>query len=140
MGNSDHGTTAVDFMAILQSIDYNKFKRFSIVVDEISAKLLSSFIECEVLVLISDRYGFEFSIKGAERKHRTEDSTHIQGIEIFDNRKFLKSFQSYLGNLNNRNNLVILLFQKWRETLSYVFNLLSNHLPIWPILMAQQIA
>ena len=140
MGNSDHGATAVDFMAILQSIDYNKFKRFSIVVDEISAKSLSSFIECEVLVLNSDRYGFEFSIKGAERKHRTEDSTHIQGIEIFDNRKVPKSFQSYLGNSNNRNNLVILFFQKRRETLWYVFNLLSNHLPIWPILMAQQIA
>ena len=46
-----------------------------------------------MLVVIPDRYGFEFSIKGTERKHRTEDSTHIQGIEIIDNRKVSKSFQ-----------------------------------------------
>ena len=43
---------------------------FSNVADEISAKLLSNFLECEVLVVIPDRYGFDFSIKGAERKHR----------------------------------------------------------------------
>ena len=29
MGNPDHGATAVNFMAILQSIDYSKFERFS---------------------------------------------------------------------------------------------------------------
>ena len=46
-----------------------------------------------MLVVIPDRYSFEFSIKGAERKHRTEDSTHIQEIEIIDKRKLLKSFQ-----------------------------------------------
>ena len=39
MENPDHGTTAV-FMAMLQSIHYNKFERFSNVADEISAKLL----------------------------------------------------------------------------------------------------
>ena len=64
----------------------------------LSTKALSSFLECEVLVVVSDRYDFEFSIKGAERKRRTEDSTHIQEIEIIDNRKFPKSFQSYLEN------------------------------------------
>ena len=53
----------------------------------LSAKALSSFLECEVLVVVSDRYDFEFSIKGAERKGRTEDSTHIQEIETNDNRK-----------------------------------------------------
>ena len=36
------------------------------VADEISAKLLSSFLEYEVLVVVTDRYDFEFSIKGAE--------------------------------------------------------------------------
>ena len=39
-------------------------------------KLLSSFLEYQVLVVIPDRYGFEFPIKGAERKHQAEDSTH----------------------------------------------------------------
>ena len=73
-----------------------------------------------MLVVILDRYGFEFSIKGAERKHQTEDSTHIQEIEIIDNRKVPKSFQSCLGNSNNKNNLVKKVFQKWRETLPYV--------------------
>ena len=33
---------------------------FSNVADEISAKLLSSFFECEVLVVVSDQHGFEF--------------------------------------------------------------------------------
>ena len=41
-----------------------------------SVKLLSSFLEYQVLVVILDRYGFEFPIKGAERKHQAEDSTH----------------------------------------------------------------
>ena len=47
--NPDLGATVVDFMAILDSIDYSKFEGFSNVADEISAKLLSSFLECEVL-------------------------------------------------------------------------------------------
>ena len=37
MGNPDHGATVSNFIAILQSIDYNKFERFSNVSDEISA-------------------------------------------------------------------------------------------------------
>ena len=41
-----------------------------------SVKLLSSFLEYQVLVVIPDRYGFEFPIKGPERKHQAEDSTH----------------------------------------------------------------
>ena len=64
----------------------------------LSAKALSSFLQCEVEVEVPDRYDFEFSIKGAERKRRTEDSTHIQEIQIIDNQKFPKSFQSYLDN------------------------------------------
>ena len=81
-------------------------KDFSNIADDISAKLLSSFLECEMLVVISDWYGFEFSIKEGERKQRTEDSTHIQEIKITDNRKVPKSFQSCLGNSNNKNNFV----------------------------------
>ena len=60
--------TVMDFMAILESIDYSKFERFSNVADEISVKLLSSFLECEVLVAVPDRYYFKFSMKAAERK------------------------------------------------------------------------
>ena len=47
--NPDLGATVMDFVAILQSIDYSKFERFSNVADEISAKFLSSYLECEVL-------------------------------------------------------------------------------------------
>ena len=73
-----------------------KIETFSNVADKISAKLLSSFLECKVLVVILDRYGFEFSIKGAERNHRTEDSTHIQETEIIDNRKSAKVLSKLL--------------------------------------------
>ena len=51
MGNLDRGATVSDFMAILQSIDYSNFERLSNVIDEISTKLLSSFLGCEVLVM-----------------------------------------------------------------------------------------
>lgn len=37
---------------------------------------------------MNDQYNFEFSIKAAEKKRRKEDSSHIQQIEIIDNRKF----------------------------------------------------
>ena len=94
MGNPDLGATSTNFIAILQSIDYSKFESFSNVVDEISAKLFSSFLEYEVLVVATDQYDFEFSIEAAKRKLSTEDSTHIQEIEIIDNRNVLKSFQS----------------------------------------------
>ena len=73
-------------------IDYSKFERFSNVADEVSAKLLSSFLEYEVLVVVTDQYDFEFSIKTADRKRQTEDSAHIQEIEIIDNRNLLQSF------------------------------------------------
>ena len=65
------------------NIDYSKFKRFSNVVDEVSAKVLSSFLEYEVLVVVTDWYDFEFSIKAANRKRRTEDSAHIQEIGAY---------------------------------------------------------
>ena len=46
MGNPNLSVTVTDFVAILQSIDYRKFERFSNVAEEISTKLLSSFLEC----------------------------------------------------------------------------------------------
>ena len=117
MRNLDLGATVMDFMAVLKSTDYNKFERISNVADEISANLLSSFLECEVLVVVPDRYNFKFSIKAAERKHRTHDSTHMQKIEIIGNRKDPESFQNCFGNSNNKTNLVKYVFQKQRETL-----------------------
>ena len=54
----------------------------------------------KVLVVVTDQYDFEFSIKAAERKRWTENSAHKQEIEIIDNRN-VQSFQSYLGNSNN---------------------------------------
>ena len=58
------------------------------VADEISTKLLSSLLEYEVLVAVTDWYDFEISIKAAERKHWTEDSTDMHEIKIIDNQKF----------------------------------------------------
>ena len=92
MGNPGHGASCTNFMVILQSIDYNKFEKLSNVSDEISSKLLSSFLECEVFVAVPDQCDFEFSTKTAERKRYTEDSTHIQEVEIINNRKVRKSF------------------------------------------------
>ena len=77
-------------MAILQSVNYNKFdnfERFSNAADEISTKLLSSVLKCHVLVAVSDRCDFEFLTKATERKRRTEDSTHVQEMEIIHNQK-----------------------------------------------------
>ena len=44
MENPGVGETGTNFMAILQSMDFSKFERFSNVADEIAAKLLSSFL------------------------------------------------------------------------------------------------
>ena len=44
MGNPDLGVAVVDFMVILQSIDYSKFERFSNVVDEILQDSSQAFV------------------------------------------------------------------------------------------------
>ena len=44
MENPGLGAAVTDFIAILESIDYSKFEWFSNVADEISAKLLLSFL------------------------------------------------------------------------------------------------
>ena len=54
MRDPELGATVMNFMAILESIDYSKFERFSNVATEISGKLLSIFLECEVLVVVPD--------------------------------------------------------------------------------------
>ena len=50
MGNLGPGATVSGFKAILQSIDYSNFERFSNVANETSTKLHSSFLEYEVLL------------------------------------------------------------------------------------------
>ena len=55
MRNPDLGPTVTDFMAIFQSTDDSKYRRFSKVVNEISTKLLSNFRECEVVVVVPDQ-------------------------------------------------------------------------------------
>ena len=97
MRNPDLGATGTNFMEILQSIHYSKFGKFSNVANEISARVLLSFLKYELLVAVTDRYNFGFSIKAAERKRWTEDSTHIQEIEIIDNRNVLSHFKVTLG-------------------------------------------
>ena len=57
-----------------------------------------------MLVVVPDRFDFKFSIKATERKRRTEHSNHMQEIKIIGNRKVPMSFQSYLGNSNNKTN------------------------------------
>ena len=63
MENPGLGAAVTDFIAILESIDYSKFEWFSNVADEISAKLLLSIFDFEVLVVNPEQYDFEFSIK-----------------------------------------------------------------------------
>ena len=46
----------------------------------------------------------------------------MQEIEIIGNRKIPTSFQNYLGNSNNKINLVKYVFQKQRKTLPKVLN------------------
>ena len=86
MGNPYLDATGTDFMV-----------RFSNVADEVSAKLLSSLLEYEVLVVVTDRYDFEFSMKAADRKRRTEDSDHIQETEIINNRNVHSYFKVTTG-------------------------------------------
>ena len=88
MGNPDLGETVTDLIAILQSINYSKFDRFFNAADELLTKLLSNFLECEVLVAVTDGYDFEFWIDAAERKRRTEGSAHMHEIEIIDSQTF----------------------------------------------------
>ena len=77
MSDPDLGATGTSFVPILESIDYSKFEKFSNVADENSAKLLSSFLQYEVLVVLTDQHDFKVSKMATERKRQTEDSAHI---------------------------------------------------------------
>ena len=67
MRDPDLGATVMGFMAILESIDYRKFEIFFNVADEISSKSFSSFLVCEVLVVVLERCDFKFSIKAGKK-------------------------------------------------------------------------
>ena len=69
MGNPDHGATAVNFMAILQSIDYSKFERFSNVAE----------------------------IKGAEKNTRQKTQLIYRKLKLLITEKFQSHFEVILG-------------------------------------------
>ena len=116
---------------MIKSTDFSKFEQFSNVADGITSKIISYFQESDLLVIVSDTYGFELSIKSAERLRRTENSVQ----EIIGNGKVPKSFQSYPSNANNKTNLVNHICQQrkeilWEHLCSYQFT--------WQILMVRQ--
>ena len=80
-------------------------------------------VKCWLQFLIDMILNFQWKVM----KEYAGQQTHIQDFEIIDNRKVPKSFQSYLGNSNNKTNLVKYVFQKWRN-MALRINLLSNHL------------
>ena len=94
-------------MAILLSLDYSKFERFSNIADKISIKLISTFFECEVLAVVPDRYGFKKLLK-----EYTGQKTQLtyRKFELLITANF--QIQSYPGNSNKKTNLVRHLFQK----------------------------
>ena len=69
MGNPDHGATAVNFMAILQSIDYSKFERFSNVAE----------------------------IKGAEKNTGQKTQLKYRKLKLLITEKFQSHFEVILG-------------------------------------------
>ena len=102
LGYQYASATAIDSIAVIKSTDVSKFERFSNVADGITSKIILYFQESDLLVIVSDTYGFELSIKSAERLRRTENLVQ----EIISNRKVPKSFRSYPSNANNKTNLV----------------------------------
>ena len=66
MGNPDHGATAVNFMAILQSIDYSKFERFSNVAEikgaEKSTGQKTQLIYRKLKLLITEKFQSHFEV------------------------------------------------------------------------------
>ena len=83
-----------------------------------------------MLVVVTDRYDFEFSIKAAERKRWTKDSTHMQETEIIDNRNVQRHFKVTLGIRSIKPawcNHGEIRFLKMERNIVIRFNLLSNH-------------
>ena len=133
LGNADLGATVTDFMAILQSIDYSKFERFCNVADKISTKFVASFLDCEVLVAVTDRYDFKNSIKLLKENTGQRTQLICRKLKLLTT----KNFQSYLGNLNNKTNLLKNLSKNGEEHCRK-FQPLFKPI-IWQIFTAQQI-
>ena len=66
MGNPDHGATTVNFMAILQSIDYSKFERFSNVAEmkgaEKNTGQKTQLIYRKLKLLITEKFQSHFEV------------------------------------------------------------------------------
>ena len=66
MGNPDHGATAVNFMAILQSIDYSKFERFSNIAEikgaEKNTGQKTQLIYRKLKLLITEKFQSHFKV------------------------------------------------------------------------------
>ena len=75
-------------MATLKSNDFSKFELFSNVVNGIILKIISSFQESDLLVIVPKGYDFELSIKSAERLRHQENL--VQEMEIISNYMFEK--------------------------------------------------
>ena len=58
-------------MAEIQPTDFSKFERFSNLADGITYKIISSFQESDLLIIVSDRYDVILLIKVAERLRHT---------------------------------------------------------------------
>ena len=87
LGYQYASTTVIDFMATIQLTDFTKFERFSNVADGITYKIVSSFQESDLLVVVPDSYEVELSIKSAKRLRRTANS--VQEIETISHRKVI---------------------------------------------------
>ena len=88
MENPGLGAAAIDFIAILESIDCSKFEWFSNVADEISAKLLPSIFDSEVLVVNPEQYDFEFSIKLLKKNAGLKTQVIYRKLKLLVTEKF----------------------------------------------------
>ena len=82
-----------------------------------------------LLVAVTDGYNFEFSIRAAERKRQTEESSHMLEIEIIDKQRH---FKIILGIRTIKPTWRKHLFWKRRGTLQKVLtplqtNYFANH-------------
>ena len=97
MGNPDHGTTAINFMPILQYIDYNKSERFSNVAGEISVKLLSIFLECEVPVKFLIDMVLNFQLKVLKENTEQKSQLVYRKLKLLITEKLQGHFKVTLG-------------------------------------------
>ena len=80
----------IDFMTTMQPTDFSKFERSSNVAYGITYKIISSFQESDLLVIVTDRYDVQLSMKSAERLLRTASSV-IEIKIISDSVKVISS-------------------------------------------------